>query len=42
VRIIDPGEGWLSCRAQGAGRMADPELILAALADALTSRQDSP
>lgn len=42
VRIIEPGEGWLSCRAQGAGRMADPELILAALAAALTSPQDPP
>jgi phosphopantothenoylcysteine decarboxylase len=25
--IIDPEEGWLSCRKQGAGRMASPERI---------------
>ncbi len=23
--IVDPEEGWLSCRRQGAGRMASPE-----------------
>ncbi len=31
VHFVDPGEGWLSCRAQGAGRMADPETIFAAI-----------
>jgi phosphopantothenoylcysteine decarboxylase len=25
--IVDPEEGWLSCRKQGAGRMASPEKI---------------
>lgn len=29
--IIDPEEGWLSCRRRGAGRMADPARILAAI-----------
>jgi phosphopantothenoylcysteine decarboxylase/phosphopantothenate--cysteine ligase len=29
VEIIDPDEGWLSCRQSGAGRMAEPEKILA-------------
>lgn len=24
VQIVDPSEGWLSCREQGVGRMADP------------------
>jgi phosphopantothenoylcysteine decarboxylase/phosphopantothenate--cysteine ligase len=31
VRIVDPAEGWLSCRRQGVGRMADPEQIAAAI-----------
>jgi phosphopantothenoylcysteine decarboxylase/phosphopantothenate--cysteine ligase len=29
VSIIPPGEGWLSCRQRGAGRMAEPVEILA-------------
>lgn len=33
--ILDPEEGWLSCREQGAGRMASPERILQAIADHL-------
>ena len=28
VHIIQPGEGWLSCRVQGKGRMAEPEEII--------------
>jgi len=28
VTIIDPVAGWLSCRQQGLGRMAEPEAIL--------------
>ena len=35
VRFIDPEEGWLSCRTRGAGRMASPETILAAIQTAL-------
>ena len=27
VHIIDPGEGWLSCRTKGVGRMAEPDTI---------------
>ncbi len=27
VHIVDPQEGWLSCRQKGMGRMADPEKI---------------
>jgi phosphopantothenoylcysteine decarboxylase len=27
VTIAPPGEGWLSCREQGAGRMAEPDEI---------------
>lgn len=31
VEIVAPDEGWLSCRRRGAGRMAAPETILAAI-----------
>jgi phosphopantothenoylcysteine decarboxylase len=31
VQFVDPEEGWLSCRQQGAGRMADPQKILQAI-----------
>jgi phosphopantothenoylcysteine decarboxylase len=31
VEFIDPEEGWLSCRKRGAGRMAEPEKIVAAI-----------
>lgn len=31
--IVPPGTGWLSCRQSGAGRMAEPEQIAAAIAD---------
>jgi phosphopantothenoylcysteine decarboxylase len=27
VLFVDPGEGWLSCRQTGAGRMAEPDQI---------------
>ena len=35
VQIVDPEEGWLSCRKRGVGRMAAPETILAAIRTAL-------
>jgi phosphopantothenoylcysteine decarboxylase/phosphopantothenate--cysteine ligase len=35
VELVPPEEGWLSCREVGAGRMAEPETILAALDNAL-------
>ncbi len=31
IQIVDPEEGWLSCRKKGVGRMAAPETILAAI-----------
>ena len=31
VSVVDPEEGWLSCRKKGVGRMAAPETILAAI-----------
>jgi len=27
VRFLEPGAGWLSCRKEGSGRMAEPEEI---------------
>lgn len=30
IHFVGPETGWLSCRRQGAGRMAEPESILAA------------
>lgn len=35
VRIIDPEEGWLSCRVKGVGRMAQPDRIFAAIQETL-------
>jgi phosphopantothenoylcysteine decarboxylase len=37
VTIVDPEEGWLSCRDVGAGRMADPEKIRTAIEKAISS-----
>lgn len=37
AHFVDPEEGWLSCRREGAGRMADPETILAAIQKQLLS-----
>jgi phosphopantothenoylcysteine decarboxylase/phosphopantothenate--cysteine ligase len=31
VQIVDPQDGWLSCRTKGVGRMAEPTDILAAI-----------
>jgi phosphopantothenoylcysteine decarboxylase/phosphopantothenate--cysteine ligase len=31
VQFVEPGSGWLSCRQVGAGRMAEPEEILATI-----------
>jgi len=35
VQFVNPESGWLSCRQVGAGRMAAPETILAAIKDLL-------
>lgn len=37
--FVDPADGWLSCRQQGTGRMADPETIYQAIYSALTPRE---
>lgn len=36
--FIGPAEGWQACRAVGAGRMSEPEEILAAIAGRLSPR----
>ncbi|MFT5525740.1 MAG: phosphopantothenoylcysteine decarboxylase [Pirellulaceae bacterium] len=36
VHTVGPTTGWLSCRKQGAGRMSEPEDILAAIQDLLS------
>lgn len=35
VRLIGPGQGWLSCRKIGTGRMAEPLEILQAIDEVL-------
>lgn len=35
VQMVEPEEGWLSCRRRGAGRMAEVARIQAALAEVL-------
>lgn len=37
--LVGPGDGWQACRHVGAGRMSEPEVILAALIAALTARR---
>lgn len=36
--MIGPGEGWQACRHVGAGRMSEPEQIVAALCERLPAR----
>ena len=37
LSIVAPGTGWLSCRQQGTGRMAEPDEIVAAIEKALAA-----
>ncbi|HWA99470.1 MAG TPA: flavoprotein [Pirellulales bacterium] len=39
IQIVDPEQGWLSCRQVGAGRMAEPDAIFAAIEQALLESQ---
>jgi phosphopantothenoylcysteine decarboxylase/phosphopantothenate--cysteine ligase len=39
--IVQPGTGWLSCRRQGAGRMAEPEEIAHVIGTTLGGRPRS-
>ncbi len=36
VQLIDPQEGWLSCRQKGVGRMAEPAAIFDAISQAIS------
>ena len=31
VQLVGPDSGWLSCRVEGSGRMAEPEAVLQAI-----------
>lgn len=42
VRFVGPEAGWLSCRREGAGRMADPETILEVLLKIVEHPKDGP
>mgnify|MGYP003705381533 CR=1 FL=1 len=42
VRMIDPGAGWLSCRQQGTGRMAEPHEITSVIRDLLSCSPNRP
>jgi phosphopantothenoylcysteine decarboxylase/phosphopantothenate--cysteine ligase len=36
-RIVEPGVGWQACRAEGPGRMAEPEELVQAIAKVIAS-----
>ncbi|MFM7243206.1 MAG: flavoprotein [Planctomycetaceae bacterium] len=38
LTVVPPGTGWLSCRRQGAGRMAEPEAIAAIVDEVVATR----
>lgn len=38
-QFVGPDEGWQACRTVGAGRMAEPDALLAALEKAVASRR---
>jgi phosphopantothenoylcysteine decarboxylase len=38
VHLVDPGEGWLSCRQKGKGRMAEPVEIKGVLESLLKEK----
>ncbi|HZQ21659.1 MAG TPA: bifunctional phosphopantothenoylcysteine decarboxylase/phosphopantothenate--cysteine ligase CoaBC [Terriglobales bacterium] len=40
VKIVEPGSGYLACGMTGPGRLAENELIVAALLEALGASQD--
>ncbi len=41
ARVVPPGSGWLSCRAQGTGRMAEPAEIAAVIESLLGGQTPS-
>ncbi|MGA7441320.1 MAG: bifunctional phosphopantothenoylcysteine decarboxylase/phosphopantothenate--cysteine ligase CoaBC [Candidatus Sulfotelmatobacter sp.] len=40
VKIVEPGSGYLACGMTGAGRLAENEIIVAAVLEALGAAQD--
>ncbi|HET7205986.1 MAG TPA: bifunctional phosphopantothenoylcysteine decarboxylase/phosphopantothenate--cysteine ligase CoaBC [Terriglobales bacterium] len=40
VRVVEPGSGYLACGMTGPGRLADNELIVSAVMEALGASQD--
>jgi phosphopantothenoylcysteine decarboxylase/phosphopantothenate--cysteine ligase len=40
VKIVDPGSGYLACGMTGSGRLAENEVIVAAVLEALGASQD--
>lgn len=42
LSIVAPGTGWLSCRQQGTGRMAEPDEIMVAIEKALAAAPRRP
>src|SRR5690348_224399 len=40
VRMVEPGEGYLACGVTGPGRLAENDVIIAALMEALGALQD--
>jgi phosphopantothenoylcysteine decarboxylase/phosphopantothenate--cysteine ligase len=40
VRIVEPGEGYLACGMTGPGRLAENEMIVAAVTEALGASQE--
>jgi len=40
--IVDPQEGWLSCRQKGVGRMAEPETIKSEIQKVLSNLVSEP
>jgi phosphopantothenoylcysteine decarboxylase/phosphopantothenate--cysteine ligase len=39
-QVVDPEEGWMACREDGIGRMADPAAILGRVVELIGSPQD--
>jgi phosphopantothenoylcysteine decarboxylase len=42
AHLVSPGRGWLSCRTEGTGRMAEPEAIAAVITATLAGVAGSP
>jgi phosphopantothenoylcysteine decarboxylase/phosphopantothenate--cysteine ligase len=40
--LIDPSSGWQACRTEGVGRLPEPEALIDAVCDAVSSRVRPP